>query len=157
MVAQTTMNSPGGGDPSPPRAVARNTGELLSDALTLAELQSKLLWLDVQSDLSKLITPLALMVIGVVLALSCLPIALATLALGLVAGAGLPPWLAFLIALGVGLLLAAILAGIGVWVLLHGTSFLSRSRSEWGQNIRWFKNLVRRLGERTNRSTASAT
>jgi hypothetical protein len=126
--------------------MARNTGELLGDAMTLAELQGKLLLVDVQSDIKRLILPVALLVTGAVLALSCLPVAMVTIALGLVAGVELEPWLAFLITLGGALLVALTLILAGVWYFRHGLTFLSRSRAEWDQNIRWFKSLVRRLG-----------
>ena len=149
MVAQTpvsTTNGSDGGRPSPPQAMARNTGELLGDAMTLAELQGKLLLVDAQEDLKRLILPVALLVTGAVLALTCLPIAMVTIALGLIAGAELAPWLAFLVTLGGALVLAVVLILAGVWYFRHGLTFLSRSRAEWDQNIRWFKSLVRRLG-----------
>lgn len=148
MVAQTSIDRTNGADNSPPQAMARNTGELLSDALTLIELQGKLLLLDAQSDLRKLIIPIALILTGALLTFACLPIALTALALGLVAATGMELWAAFLTSLVVGLAIAGILLGVGVWFVLHGLSFLARSRSEWGQNVRWFKGLLRRLGDR---------
>lgn len=148
MVAQTSINQTGGGDNSPPQAVARNTGELLADAMTLAELQGKLLLHDVRSDLRNLMIPLVLIVMGSLLVIACLPMALAALALGLVAAGIEELWIAFLISLGVGALLAVCLLAGGVWYLFHGLSFLARSRSEWDQNVRWFKGLLRRLGTR---------
>jgi len=150
MVAQTQIN-PTNGSPSPPVAVARSTGELLSDALTLVELQSKLLAIDVEDDLQRLITPVILLATGAVLGLSCLPIVLVTIALGLIAGAELAPWLAFLIALAIGAGVAAILLAVGIWFLRNKLTFLSRSRSEWQQNVKWFKSVARRLGSGSSR------
>jgi membrane protein DedA with SNARE-associated domain len=152
MVAETQVNPPNGS--SAPLAMARNTGELLSDALTLTELQGKLLALDLQDDLSKLITPLILLAAGAVLALSCLPLALVTIAFGLVAGAHLEPWLALLIALAIGLACAACLVAAGAWYLRSQLTFLSRSRVEWKQNVQWFKSVVRRLGANSRRPAA---
>jgi putative superfamily III holin-X len=152
MVAQTSVdqtNVPP--DPSPPQAVARNTGELLSDAMTLAELQSQLLVLDIQDDLRKLILPLASLLTGIVLALSCLPIALVTIALALVAGTGIAPWLAFLISLAIGLVLASCFMFPAILYFIYQLNLLERSRSEWQQNLRWFKSLVRRLGKSFSR------
>jgi len=154
MVAETQMNSTNG-SPTPPQAVARNTGELLADAMTLAELQGKLLALDVQDDLRKFIAPLVMLVTGAVLGLSCLPVALVTIALGLVAGAGLEPWVAFLLTLLVGVTLAAGLVLGGVWYLRSELTFLARSRAEWQQNVRWFKGMVRRLGSGSRRTAQS--
>ncbi len=150
MVAQTKIN-PANGPTSPPAAVARNTGELLSDALTLAELQGKLLAIDAEDDLRKLIAPAVLLAAGAVMSLSCLPIVLVTIALGLVEGAGLAPWLAFLIAVAIGAALAAALLAAGISVLRNKLTFLSRSRAEWQQNVRWFKSVVRRLGSGSSR------
>jgi hypothetical protein len=150
MVAQTQIN-PNNGSTSPPAAVARNAGELLSDALTLAELQAKLLAIDVEDDLRKLIVPLALLTAGAVMGWSCLPIVLVTIALGLMEAAEMAPWLAFLLALAMGAVLAAILVGSGVWFLRNKLTFLSRSRTEWQQNVRWFKGVVRRLGSSSSR------
>ena len=149
MVAQTSVvDRTNGADNSPPRAMARNTGELLADAMTLVELQSKLLLLDVQADVRKLITPLVLILIGAVLGFACLPVALTALALGVSAATEMELWVAFSISLMVGLAIAGILLGAGVWYLLHGLTFLARSRNEWNQNVRWFKNLLRRLGDK---------
>lgn len=153
MVAQTQVK-PTNGSTSAPLAVARNTGELLSDALTLAELQARLLVIDVETDLKRLITPAILLAAGAVMALSCLPIVLVTIALGLIAGAGLQPWLAFLASVGIGLVLAAILVAAGVWFLRNKLTFLARSRTEWQQNVRWFKSVARRLGQSSSRPAA---
>jgi len=151
MVAETQMNSTNG-SPTPSQSMARNTGELLADAMTLAELQGKLLALDVQDDLRKFIAPLVMLVTGAVLGLSCLPVALVTIALGLVAGAELAPWLAFLLTLLVGVTLAAGLVLGGVWYLRNEFTFLARSRAEWQQNVRWLKSMVRRLGSGSRRT-----
>jgi len=155
MVVETQIN-PTNGSPTPPQSMARNTGELLADAMTLAELQGKLLALDVQDDLRKFIAPLVMLVTGAVLGLSCLPVALVTIALGLVAGAELAPWLAFLLTLLVGVILAAGLVLGGVWYLRNELTFLARSRSEWQQNVRWFKSMVRRVGSGSRRTTQPA-
>ena len=65
--------------------------------------------------------------------------------------AGLAPWLAFLLALAIGAVLAAVLTASGIWVLRNKLTFLSRSRAEWQQNVRWFKSVVRRLGSGSGR------
>jgi len=152
MVAQTPVTPTNGSSTSPQQGVAHNTGELLADALTLAELQSKLLVVDVQDDLRKLIAPVVVLITGAVVGLSCLPIALVTIALGLMAGLGLAPWLAFLISLLIGAAVAAGLILGGMFYLKSGLTFLERSRAEWQQNLQWFKGLVRRLGSGFSRS-----
>ena len=156
MVAQTQI-APTNGNSSPPQAFVRNTGELVSDAMTLAELQGQLLVIDFKDDLQRLLWPIGFLVAGAIVALGCLPIVLVTLALGIMAGTGWPPWLAFLTSLSVGLVLAAGLIGGAIWQLRSGLTFLVRSRSEWQQNLAWFKSLVRRLGKSTNRPAEPGT
>jgi membrane protein DedA with SNARE-associated domain len=151
MVAETQVN-PTNGAPSPPAAVARSAGELLADALTLLELQARLLKIDAEDDLKKLILPAVLFVAGAVLGLSCLPIAMVALALGLVAAAGFEPWLAFLIALCGGGVISAALVAMGIALLRSRLTFLPRSRAEWQQNVNWFKSVARRLSARSDRS-----
>jgi membrane protein DedA with SNARE-associated domain len=121
--------------------------------MTLIELQAKLLLFDIQSDLRKLIAPIALILTGGLLIFACLPIALTALALGLAAATGMELWAAFATSLAAGLVIAAALLGAGIWFLLHGLSFLARSRIEWDQNVRWFKGLLRRLGDRPRHPT----
>ena len=82
-----TNGHDGGRSELPPRAVARSTGEFLHDVTTLAELQGKLLVVDCKQGLSKLVVPMTLLVLGIVIALGCVPIALAALAITLVQAA----------------------------------------------------------------------
>jgi uncharacterized membrane protein len=132
---------------SPPRAVARSTGEFLYDVTTLAELQGKLLLVDCQAGLRKLLVPIVAMVIGLVVAIGCVPVALAALALTLVETTELTLAASLGIALLVGLLVAAILTIGAYFYLRSGFSFLDRSYYEWQRNVAWAKDMMKRLSQ----------
>jgi hypothetical protein len=83
MVDQTQVTPTTERTELPPRAVARGTAEFLHDVTTLAELQGKLVALDLRQGLAKLITPFAALLAGIAVGLGCVPIALAALALTL--------------------------------------------------------------------------
>src|SRR5262245_58935380 len=110
--AQVTapVNTEANGRELPPRAVARNTAELLHDVATLAELQGKLVLIDCREGTAKLLVELMMIAIGGIIGLGCVPIALATLALAIAANTTLSLPVSFGLALGTGLLLACILA-----------------------------------------------
>jgi hypothetical protein len=129
----------------PPRAVARSTGEFLHDVTTLAELQGKLLLVESKQGLTKLVMPIALLVLGVVIALGCVPIALAALAITLVQAAEFSLAAAMWISLAVGAALAAILTLAGYFWMRSGLWFLDRSYYEWQRNVAWAKDMMRRL------------
>jgi len=139
------INGSGRADETPPRAVARSAGELLSDLVTLAELQARLCLVDAQEGLDRLLRPTIVLVAGIVVALGCVPVALTALALLLVEAARLTYAQAFGIALAVGILLAAGLCGAGVASLRHWSNVFNRSRTEWHMNMRWGKDALARL------------
>ena len=129
-----------------PAAVARNTGEFVQDLLTLSELQLRLLLVDLRQGLWDLVPPVLLLVGGLAVAVACLPVAMMTLAFGLIEAANLPHWKAFAIALlaGIGVTLVLLIAG---WVLLRRQDpMCERSGIEWRQNVRWIKDAIRRQG-----------
>lgn len=142
--AKVTMNGPG---ESPPRAAARNVAELLHDVLTLAELQGQLVALEARNELKKTIWPTAAIVAGAVLALSCLPIALACGALFLDELTQLSTAQSFLVMLVAGLVLAATMILASVWYLRRNIGLLQKSRAEWSMNVRWVRGVLKRLGK----------
>lgn len=129
----------------PPRAVARNTGEFLHDITTLAELQGKLLLVESREGFNKLVIPIATLVAGLAIALGCVPIALAALAITLVEAAEFSLAAAMGISLLVGVVLAAVLAIGGYYWVRSGLSFLDRSYYEWQRNVAWAKDMLKRL------------
>jgi len=145
MVDQADVTATNGRNELPPKAVARSTGEFLHDVTTLAELQGKLLLVDCKQGLSKLVMPIALTVLGVVIALGCVPIALAALAITLVQAFEFSLAASMWISLGVGLALAVIFTLAGYFWLRSGLWFLDRSYYEWQRNVAWAKDMMRRL------------
>lgn len=151
MVDQTQIEAAPRDVEAPPRTVARNTAELFSDVLTLAELQGKLLLVDVESGIWKIV-PLAISLLaGVVLAGSCLPIALATVALALVEYVKFTPAQGFALALLGGALVSLALMGAAAWQIRAGIRLFERSQAEWKHNLRWVKNMLKRMDHPTPR------
>jgi hypothetical protein len=133
----------------PTRAVARSTGELLHDITTLAELQGKLLVVDLQDGVSKLMISVALVIGGAAIALGCVPIALAAIALTITTYVELPLAASFGIALLIGLVFAAALAVPALYAIKKGLWMFERSRDEWRKNTQWAKEAMRRMSQGT--------
>ena len=136
-----------------PRAVARNTGELLQDLVTLAELQARLLVLDVRDGAQRLLWPVGLLLVGTAIAVACLPVAFITVALALVETTKLTLAQAFGVSLLSGMVLTTLIAGLGWALFRRRPDLLERSRAEWQQNVKWTKHALRRLGKITSRPT----
>ena len=144
------------------RSAARNMAHLLHDAVTLAELQLRLLVLDCQQAGASLRAPTIAIGLGAILALSCVPVALVGIAILLMDVGGFTRveavWLTFAIAL----IVAAVSVSCGVWWLRSRTSLFESSRVEWVQNIERLKEMLRRTShplreaQASNRSSASA-
>ncbi|QDT50447.1 phage holin family protein [Symmachiella dynata] len=145
------MSEHNGSTHFPPRTVARNVGQFAHDVVSLAELQAELLKVDAEDYLKRTAKPLIALAITLVVALGCVPMALATLALGLVQ-AGLQTWLAFLIATVTGLIIAS-LSGIAGWLWM-GKSFnaFRRSKQEFRSNLTWIKLALKGTAEKQTRS-----
>jgi len=134
---QTTMNR------SRPHLVRKHLGELVHDAVTLAELQVELLKVDLRDAGQGVKGALALLVAGLVLALGCVPVLLLAGAQGLITGLNWPaPWA--YAAIGA---VAAVVAGALLWIGLHRGSgalrTVQRSKAEFAETLRWFKGSLR--------------
>ncbi len=154
MVDQTSVKSASNGHTSvsPPQAVARSSMEFLHDLITLVELQAKLIGIDVQAGLPRVILSLTLLLFGICLALACLPLCLAVMALAIAEYWQFSLSQAFGIAVLAGLLIAALSAGIAVLRLRQAHHLLDRSTTEWRQNMRWAKQTLRRLSNAGSRN-----
>jgi hypothetical protein len=156
MVDQAQINETNSRDELPPQAVARSTAEFLHDVATLAELQGRLVVIDFREGTAKLLTPVILLVIGIAVALGCVPIALVALATTLMEFARLSAAASFGIALLVGLLLAGVLTAVSIGALKRSLNMFERSLYEWSRNVKWVKDTLRRLGEMPRRYAASS-
>jgi hypothetical protein len=146
MVDQAQINQTNGRTELPPRAVARNTAELLHDVATLAELQGKLALVDLREGLAKLAFPVVLLGAGGALALGCVPIALIALAYTLEAFTELPLAGCFGISLAIGVVLAAAIIFAAVAGFKKNIRIFDRSLAEWRCNSQWIKETLKRAG-----------
>jgi hypothetical protein len=140
---------------TPPRAVARSAGELLGDLVTLAELQGKLCLVDARDGVSKLLTPAIVFAVGVMVALGCIPVALAAFALALVEIVRLTYAQAFGIALLVGVVLAGGLCYGAIGYLRCCFQVFDRTKIEWHQNLKWGKDALARFSKSGMHSTSA--
>jgi putative superfamily III holin-X len=147
MLDQTEVKPTNGHTELPPRAMARSTSELLHDMATLAELQGKLVLVDLSEGFSKLLVPAGLAVLGAGVGLGAVPIGLMTLALSLEKLTNLSPPVCFAIAFGVGVLLAAILVIPALATLKMGVRMFDRSLAEFRRNRQWAKETLKRMGQ----------
>jgi hypothetical protein len=153
------------GRESPSTGVRNGIAGVFHDALTLAELQFKLLGIDAQQATRRAMTPLALLAGAGVFALSALPLLLVALAQLLRDQAEWPAALATLTAVGAGIVIAGLLALFGYFGLRRCLAPLQRSRDEFNRNVTWLKNTLKRheirheaektVAERTDRTYAA--
>ncbi|MEO8495753.1 MAG: phage holin family protein [Planctomycetota bacterium] len=121
--------------------MARNVGGFAHDLLALSELQAELLKADTKECVERLIMPIVLLAGAAVLAIGCVPVALAALAFGLVT-AGLSNWLAFLLAAAAGVGLATLVGFVGWRKLCKSPVVFERSKDEFSSNFRWVKRVL---------------
>jgi hypothetical protein len=109
------------------------------DAVTLSELQAKLLAIDMRETVVRSGWSLCAITLGGAVALASLVILLAAGAFVLIEQTSLSAAWAFGLAALSGLLLAVGLAGGGWWALRRGFHGFQRSGCEWRKNLDWFK------------------
>jgi hypothetical protein len=123
--------------------MGRSVRQLGSDVITLMELQAELFQVDVRQWIRSFIVPLAALLLGAIVLLATAPVALIALGYVLVEEADWPLWGGMLAAAGVGLAIAAVSAGVGVWLLKRDRPALQRFTAELKTNIRWLKDTLR--------------
>ncbi len=145
MVNQTQVNGKTERQ-TPGRAVRQNVRSLVHDVITLAELQTQLLSVDVRETTSRLGVPAAALFCGAVLALGAVPVLLLSVGWMLVNYGGLSEPLAFLVTA----LSALLVAGVLFWAawsrFTSALGILSRSRKELTDNIQWLKKTLSQRG-----------
>jgi hypothetical protein len=119
--------------------------DLLHDILTLAELQWQLFVADLRRAGWLVGLKMAVLTFGVVLALSCIPLALVTVALFLVEFAGWGYARAFASTLLLAVVAAAGIVGISIWRFSTMRSLFQRSVAEGERNVHWLKEKLRQL------------
>jgi hypothetical protein len=126
----------------PGRVMRRSISQLGSDVITLAELQAELLKVDVRDWAKSFVKAVAAMVAALVLLLASAPILLISLGYFINQSSDLSMAASMLIAAGVGVLLAAVAGGLGVWLLKREHGMLDRFSGELKQNISWLKQVL---------------
>jgi uncharacterized membrane protein YqjE len=147
---QTKINERNGSPQTAPKALARDVGEFAHDVLTLAELQAQLFVTDARECRRRALVPGLLLVGGVALGLSCIPFALAALALLLIQVFETSYATGLLLATIAGAILSALLCVSGWFLVRKRLAVLQRSQQELVRNLCWIKKVLER-----NRSTRS--
>lgn len=150
---QTKVNERNGSSATAPRALTRDVGEFALDVLTLAKLQVQLFVTDWRESSRRALVPGLALLAGVALGLSCIPFALATLALALIEIFETSYATGFLLATIVGAISSALL-GVSGWLLVcKRLAVLQRSQQELVRNLRWIKKVLER--DRATRSDST--
>ncbi len=140
MARQTQMNRNGKGQ-SAIRGVARSAAGLWHHLMTLAELQGRLFVIEVREALVGVRTPMALVAVSGVLAISAILLSPICLALALVELTGISPALAFAI-----VVLSSLLVSGGMLYAafrrFRTAAALPRSWLEWRLNWNWLKSTL---------------
>jgi uncharacterized membrane protein YqjE len=150
---QTKVSERNGSPQTAPKALARNVGEFAHDVLTLAELQAQLFVTDLQECSRRALVPGLVLLVGVALGLSCIPFALAALALLLIQVFEASYATGFLLATIVGAIVSALLCVRGWFLVRERLTFLRHSQEELVRNLRWIKKVLER--DRATRSDST--
>jgi Putative Actinobacterial Holin-X, holin superfamily III len=129
-------------DAGPGRVMRRNISQLGSDVITLVELQAELLQVDVRDWAKGFVKSVVALTAALVILLSSLPVLLISLGYFIREMSDLSLAASMLIAGGVGILLAAILGGVGVWMLKRDHGILHNFTTELKKNITWLKQVI---------------
>lgn len=141
MVDQATMNSSRA--QAPIEGMRRNMKGFAADLVELTELQLQLLSADFRESQRGITVSTMAIVAGAILALGCVPVALAALALVLMTVTGVSAAVASLIALLTGLIVALGLLWFGWSELRRSVGHFRRTRDEVVRNFRWLKKTLR--------------
>ncbi len=128
---------------SPITELQSSTRKLVHDTVELAELQLQLFAADGSEMARKSAPPLFLMIAGVVIAISGLPLLLGALASALVKLVGFPVWLALITSTGAGLTIGGIAVYVGIKWLQPQLTIWQRSAGELKKNVEFLKGTLR--------------
>lgn len=141
MSHQTQMNGRSNGQPAG-AGFRANVAGLLHDGITLAELQTQLVGIDLQETWQRSVRCLAVIAGSAILALGTVPLLLLSIGWLLVNRAGWTEEIAFFVVAVAGLLIAGLGGGIGWIKLRSAVTVLSRSKDELTSNVRWVKDAL---------------
>jgi hypothetical protein len=142
MVQQTKVTDRNGAVGTESQGLAKDLGAFANDVLTLTELQSQLLVADAREFGSRATVPSVALIAGLILGMACAPIALVTVALGLVHFLELSHFTALLIVVVAGLISSLLMSIIGWMQIRKRAAVLGRSRDELMRNLHWIKRVI---------------
>jgi hypothetical protein len=167
MADQTTITRPHGQNgaarsvtdeqPAAGKGVYRNVRHLGRDFVNLAELQFKLLSVDLKDVKGHALGPALGIGIGLVVLLATLPVAMIAAAHLLIDFAGWPPAAAYGLAAAVGLVIGGVLLFVCAKRIATSFSALHRSRQEFIKNLDWIKTVLSEGGGVRSWTTAHET
>lgn len=144
MLDQETVNR-NGNEQKPAAGVQRNLAGLAHDFAELTELQAKLLVADTSEAWSGSKRSIAILIGGIILAVSSVPIFLIGVAWGIAESTDVSRSIAFLCTgLFLGVLPAAGLIWLAMRALQADVKILGRSMEEFNRNLRWLKRALKR-------------
>jgi len=132
------------GDFTSERVLGHSVGRLGSDVLTLMELQTELLQLDLKQWMSGFVKSMIAISVGLVLALASLPVLMAAFGYFLNDMTSLSLAASMLIAGLTGVVIAAAAVGLGIWLLKREKGMLHRFKTELRHNVRWLRQVLSR-------------
>jgi uncharacterized membrane protein YqjE len=132
------------GDFTSERVLGHSVSRLGSDVLTLLELQTELLQVDLKEWMAGFVKSMIAIAVGLVLALASLPVLIAAFGYFLNDVTSLSLWVSLLIAGLCGIVIAGVVAGLGLWLLKRKQGMLPRFRTELRHNVRWLKQVLSR-------------
>jgi hypothetical protein len=127
--------------------VTGSVSYLTHDAIELAELQVKLLSVDIKKSTEKTRLCVILAIIGICFLLASIPVGLLALAEVFIEQLDWSQSAALGASTLVGILVSATLAGAAYGILRSGLFTLDRSREELRNNIAWIKSALRNRGQ----------
>jgi len=139
MADQTSVRDHNGKPEAPARAIGRNVSEFAHDFTALADLQLKLLSVDMKQAMRRLRLPTILAIVAGALALGTIPVILLGIGYLFIEYAELSVAWSFLLTALLSLIVVAILLGVAYARIRGSMSILNRSRDEFIRNVNWIK------------------
>ena len=128
----------------PPVGVAKSIGSMISDVVSLSELQVQLFKRDTSEAVQRTYIGAAVVLIGSLILLSCLPVGLMALGQLLHQTFELSLAAALGIIFSIGIFLGSLTAYFGIRKLKKVGNVYRRSQEELSQNVRWLKSSLKR-------------
>jgi uncharacterized membrane protein YqjE len=137
------------------RTAGRSMAQILHDAIALAELQFRLVSLDFRRAQAGLIGPAIVLGLGFVIAACVVPIALIGIALLIETYGHTSLLAAFWWTTLAAIIVSLALCAAAVAWFRKGARLFEASKTEWSENIRWLKEVLRRASRNGGRSPAN--